>query len=172
MKNLNKQQFLEAVKEDPSLLLLADIHLNNQWEGVVLFSHCCEPFTVEEYNDLCKEFSCLQDLEAFTLRPEHMIEVYCPIPPLKGESVFSPKNIGRTYKTGVPKERLEEFEKEIFNVKVNLNEAEIVSKETIQKDMPRHTIRHFSVVDEREIKQTAARELWDKITNSRNPIEL
>jgi hypothetical protein len=127
---------------------------------------------MEEYNDLCKEFTYLQDLEAFTLRLEHMTEAYYPIPPLKGESVFSPKNIGRTYNTGVPKEQLEEFEKEIFNVKVNLNESEVVSKEAIQKDMPRHTIRHFSFENEREIKQTAARELWDKITNSRNPIEL
>lgn len=64
------------------------------------------------------------------------------------------------------------MKKKIINVRVNLNECEIVSKEAIQKDMPRHTIRHFSVVDEREIKQTAARDLWDKITNSRNPIEL
>lgn len=54
------------------------------------------------------------------------------------------------------------MEKKIINVRVNLNECEIVSKEAIQKDMPRHTIRHFSFVDEREINQTAARELWDK----------
>ena len=64
------------------------------------------------------------------------------------------------------------MKKKIINMRVNLNECEIVSKEDIHKKRERHTIRHFSVVDEREINQTAARELWDKITNSRNPIEL
>ena len=52
------------------------------------------------------------------------------------------------------------------NVKIYLKGEILVSEEDI-KNMPRHTIRHFSFVDEREIKQTAARDLWDKI-NSRN----
>ena len=64
------------------------------------------------------------------------------------------------------------MKKKYIDVRVNLNECEIVSKEDIQKKRKWYTIRHFSVVDEREIKQTAARDLWDKITNSRNPIDL
>lgn len=56
------------------------------------------------------------------------------------------------------------MKKKIVNVKVNLSEAEFIPKEDLQKDMPRHTIRHFSFVNEREIKQTAARELWDRTT--------
>jgi hypothetical protein len=56
------------------------------------------------------------------------------------------------------------MKKKIINVKVDLSESEVVSKEDIQKDIPRHTIRHFSFVDEREIKQTAARDLWDRTT--------
>lgn len=64
------------------------------------------------------------------------------------------------------------MKKKIINVKVNLSEAEVVSKEDIHKNLPRHTIRHFSFVDERKIEQTAARDLWNKITNSRKPIEL
>lgn len=64
------------------------------------------------------------------------------------------------------------MKKKYINVKVDLSEAEFIPKEDIHKKREWHTIRHFSVVDEREIKQTAARELWDKITNSRNPIEL
>lgn len=59
------------------------------------------------------------------------------------------------------------MKKKIINVKVYLSEAEVVSKEDIQKDMPRHTIRHFSFVDEREIKQAAARDLWDRTTNNK-----
>lgn len=54
------------------------------------------------------------------------------------------------------------MKKKIINVRVNLNECEIVSKEDIHKKREWHTIRHFSIVDAREIKQTAARELWDK----------
>lgn len=56
------------------------------------------------------------------------------------------------------------MEKKIIKVKVDLSEAEVVSNEAVHKDMPRHTIRHFSFVDEREIKQTTARELWDRTT--------
>lgn len=63
------------------------------------------------------------------------------------------------------------MEKKKKNVKVYLRGEMLVSEEDI-KNMPRHTIRHFSFVNEREIKQTAARELWDKITNSRSSIEL
>jgi hypothetical protein len=54
------------------------------------------------------------------------------------------------------------MEKKIINVKVYLSESEVVSKEDIQKDRPRHTIRHFSFANEREIKQTTARDLWDR----------
>lgn len=63
-------------------------------------------------------------------------------------------------------EKYQLMKKRIINVRVNLNECEIVSKKDIHKKRKRHTIRHFSVVDEREIKQTAARELLDKIVNS------
>lgn len=64
------------------------------------------------------------------------------------------------------------MKKKYIDVRVNLNECEFIPKEDMHKKRKWHTIRHFSVVDEREIKQTAARDLWDKITNSRNPIEL
>lgn len=57
------------------------------------------------------------------------------------------------------------MEKKIINVKVNLSGAKVVSYEDI-KNLPRHTIRHFSFVNEQEIKQTAARELWDKTVTS------
>ena len=110
---LNKEQFLEAVKEDPTLLLSAEHYHNNQWEEVVLFSRCSEPFTMDEYNELCKEY--IHDFEAFKLFTELIIELHSPIPPLKGESVFSPKNIGRTHKTGVPREMFDELEKEILS---------------------------------------------------------
>lgn len=53
------------------------------------------------------------------------------------------------------------MEKKIINVKVNLSGTKVVSDED-NKNLPRHTIRHFSFVDEREIKQTAARDLWDR----------
>jgi hypothetical protein len=53
------------------------------------------------------------------------------------------------------------MKKKIINVKVNLSGAKVVSDEDI-KNLPCHTIRHFSFVNEREIKQTAARELWDR----------
>lgn len=56
------------------------------------------------------------------------------------------------------------MKKETINVRVNLNECEIIPKEDIHKKRKRHTIRHFSFVDEREIKQTAARDLWDRTT--------
>lgn len=59
------------------------------------------------------------------------------------------------------------MKKKIINMRVNLNECEIIPKEDIHKDMPRHTIRHFSFANEREIKQTAARELWDRTTNNK-----
>lgn len=55
------------------------------------------------------------------------------------------------------------MEKKIINVKVNLSGTKVVSDED-NKNLPRHTIRHFSFVDEREIKQNAARELWDRTT--------
>ena len=110
---LNKEQFLKAVKEDPTLLLSAEHYHNNQWEEVVLFSRCSEPFTMDEYNELCIEH--IHDLEAFTFRAEHMVEIHSLIPPLKGESVFSPNNIGRTHKTGVPMGMFEELEKEILS---------------------------------------------------------
>lgn len=110
---LNKEQFLEAVKEDITLLLSAEHYHNNQWEEVVLFSRCSEPFTLDEYNELCKEY--IHDLEAFTLRAEYMVGIHSLIPPLKGESVFSQKNIGHTHKTGVPMEMFEELEKEILS---------------------------------------------------------
>lgn len=54
--------------------------------------------------------------------------------------------------------------KKIINVKSNLSEAKVVSNEDIHKKREWHTIRHFSLVDEREIKQTAARELWNRTT--------
>lgn len=110
---LNKEQFLEAVKEDPTLLLSAGHYHNNQWEEVVLCSRCSEPFTMDEYNELCKEY--IHYFEAFKLFTELMIEIHSPIPPLKGESVFSPNNIGRTHKTGVPMGMFEELEKEILS---------------------------------------------------------
>lgn len=110
---LNKEQFLEAVKKDPSLLIVTDTHINNEGQEIIFFSRCSEPFTMDEYNELSKEY--IHDLEAFTLRAEHMAEIHSLIPPLKGESVFSPKNIGRTHKTGVPREMFEELEKEILS---------------------------------------------------------
>lgn len=54
------------------------------------------------------------------------------------------------------------MKKKIINMRAILNECEIVSKEDIHKKMERHIIRGFFFVDEREIKQTAARELWDR----------
>ena len=99
---LNKEQFLEAVKEDPSLLIVTDTLINNEGQEIIFFSRCSEPFTMDEYNELCKEL--IYDLEALALRAEQMIEIHSPIPPLKGESVFSPKNRGRTHKTGVTRE--------------------------------------------------------------------
>ena len=110
---LNKEQFLEAVKEDPTLLLSAEHYHNNQWEEVVMFSSCSEPFTMDEYKELYKEY--ILGLDTPDLCAEHMIEIHSPIPPLKGESVFSPKNIARTHKTGVPREMLDELEKEILS---------------------------------------------------------
>ena len=56
------------------------------------------------------------------------------------------------------------MKKKIINMRVNLNECEIVSKEDIHKKREWHTIRHFSLIDEREINQTTARELWDRTT--------
>lgn len=56
------------------------------------------------------------------------------------------------------------MKKKIINIRVNLNECEIIPKEDIHKKRECHIIRHFSFVDEREIKQTAARELWDRTT--------
>lgn len=110
---LNKEQFLESVKEDPSLLIVTDTHINNEGQEIIFFSRCSEPFTMDEYNKLCKEY--IHDLEAFTIRAEHMVEIHSLIPTLKGESVSSPKNIGRTHKTGVPREMFEELEKEILS---------------------------------------------------------
>ena len=109
----NKEQFLEAIKEDSSLLIVTDTHINNEGQEIIFFSRCSEPFTMDEYNELRKGY--IHDLEAFTLRAEHMIELHSPIPPLKGESVFSPKNIGLTHKTGVPRELFEKLEKEILS---------------------------------------------------------
>ena len=54
------------------------------------------------------------------------------------------------------------MKKKIINVRVNLNGAEIIPKEDIHKKREWHIIRQFSFVDEREIKQTAARKLWDR----------
>lgn len=56
------------------------------------------------------------------------------------------------------------MKKKIINMRVNLDECEIVSKEDIHKKREWHTIRHFSLIDEREINQTTARELWDRTT--------
>ena len=109
----NKEQFLKAVEEDPSLLIVTDTRINNEGQEIIFFSCCSEPFTMDEYNELCKGY--IHDLEAFTLRAEQMVEIHSPIPPLKGESVFSPKNIGRTHKTGVPREMFEKLEKEILS---------------------------------------------------------
>lgn len=58
------------------------------------------------------------------------------------------------------------MKKKTINVRVNLSGTKVVSDEDI-KNLPRHTIRHFSFVDGSKIEQNAARELWDKI-NSRN----
>lgn len=58
------------------------------------------------------------------------------------------------------------MEKKTINVKVNLSGTKVVSDED-NKNLPRHTIRHFSFVDSSKIEQNAARELWDKI-HSRN----
>ena len=88
---LNKEQFLEAVKEDPSLLIVTDTRINNEGQEIIFFSRCSEPFTMDEYNELCKEH--IHDLEALALRAEQMVEIHSPIPPLKGESVFSPKKV-------------------------------------------------------------------------------
>lgn len=53
------------------------------------------------------------------------------------------------------------MKKEFINKMVNLLECEVVSKECF-KGRPRPVYRHFSYVDNREIKQTAARDLWDR----------
>ena len=58
------------------------------------------------------------------------------------------------------------MDKKKKNIKVYLKGEILVSEEDI-KNMPRHTIRHFSFVDELEIKQTAARDLWDRTTNNK-----
>lgn len=110
---LNKEQFLKAVKEDPSLLIVTDTRINNEGQEIIFFSRCSEPFTMDEYEELCKEH--IHELEALALRAEQMVEIHSLIPPLKGESVFSPKNIGHTHKTGVPREMFEELEKEILS---------------------------------------------------------
>ena len=110
---LNKEQFLKAAKEDPSLFIVTDTRINNEGQEIIFFSRCSEPFTMDEYNELCKEH--IHDLEALAFRAEQMVEIHSPIPPLKGESVFSPKNIGRTHKTGVPMGMFEELEKEILS---------------------------------------------------------
>ena len=59
------------------------------------------------------------------------------------------------------------MKKKTINVKVTLSDERIISAEDIN-NLPRHTIRHFSYVDESEIRQTAARDLWDKTVNNKN----
>lgn len=59
------------------------------------------------------------------------------------------------------------MKKKTINVKVTLSDERIVSVEDIN-NLPRHTIRHFSYVDESGIRQTAARDLWDKTVNNKN----
>ena len=69
---LNKEQFLEAVKKDPSLLIVTDTRINNEGQETIFFSRCSEPFTMDEYEELCKEH--IHDLEAIALRAEQMVE--------------------------------------------------------------------------------------------------
>lgn len=67
MEILNKQQFLEAVKEDASLILQCDMR-----DEMVFFSRCSEPFTIDEYKDLCNQH--IHDFEAYSALIEYLIQ--------------------------------------------------------------------------------------------------
>lgn len=67
MEILNKQQFLEAVKEDSSLILQCDMH-----EEMIFFSRCSEPFTIDEYKDLCNQH--IHDFEAYSALIDYLVQ--------------------------------------------------------------------------------------------------
>ena len=67
MDILNKQQFLEAVKEDPSMILQCDMR-----DDMIFFSCCSEPFTMDEYKDLGKQH--IHDFEAYSALIDYLVQ--------------------------------------------------------------------------------------------------
>lgn len=67
MEILNKQQFLGAVKEDSSLILQCDMH-----DEMIFFSSCSEPFTIDEYKDLCNQH--IHDFEAYSALIDYLVQ--------------------------------------------------------------------------------------------------
>lgn len=67
MDTLNKQQFLEAVKDDPSMILQCDMR-----DDMIFFSRCSELFTMDEYKDLCKQH--IHDFEAYSALIDYSVQ--------------------------------------------------------------------------------------------------
>lgn len=125
MKKMSKEQFLEAVKRNPRLLLYPQKQCpcNNQGEDIYFFDYCKESFTLQELEELQKKH--------FNAMGE---------PSWKMSYASHPDIV--PHKTGIPKEWIDKA-LNIEMIEQYINEYPSIVQNTISKDEFLDTIRRY-----------------------------
>lgn len=125
MNKMSKEQFLEAVKRNPKLLLYPQKQYacNNHIEDVYLFDYCKESFTFQELEEL---------------RNKHFNANWNP----SGKMSYASHPDIVPHKTGVPKEWLDKA-LNIEMIEQCINEHHTIIQNTISEDEFLNTIRLY-----------------------------